>query len=141
MLYLSAPDDHFSSNCMQVRPFSFWWQFRASNLRINHKEFHQLNDRGQQPRPEWVKYKNTKYIKIKSDRHVRAQTSNIKHAKTKILNVCRVAVVFAQSIEACCQVENKDVVGAVPTIDAPTTSEWSTSLSPTKVQLILKAWW
>ena len=36
------------------------------------------------------------------------------------------AVVFAQYIEARCQVENEDVVGAAPTGDTPTTSEWST---------------
>ena len=34
--------------------------------------------------------------------------------------------VFAQYFEAGCQVENEDVVGAAPTGDAPTTSEWST---------------
>ena len=39
----------------------------------------------------------------------------------------RLVVVFAQSIEAMCLVENEDVVGAAPTGDAPTTSEWSTS--------------
>ena len=49
-----------------------------------------------------------------------------------------VAVVFAQSIEARCQVENEDVVGAAPTGDAPMTSERSTILLPTKVHLILK---
>ena len=32
------------------------------------------------------------------------------------------------------------VVGAAPTNDAPTTSEWSTSLLPTKVWLILEVW-
>ena len=36
------------------------------------------------------------------------------------------AVVFAQYIEARCSVENKDIVGAALTGDAPTTSEWST---------------
>ena len=36
----------------------------------------------------------------------------------------RLAVVFAQSNEARCYVENEDVVGAAPTGDAPTTSEW-----------------
>ena len=36
-------------------------------------------------------------------------------------------------IEARCQVEYEDVVGAVSTGDAPTTSEWSTVLLPTKV--------
>ena len=35
-------------------------------------------------------------------------------------------VVFVQYIDAKCQVENEDVVGAAPTGDAPTTSEWST---------------
>ena len=38
----------------------------------------------------------------------------------------RIAVVFAQFIEAKCWVENEDVVGAAPTGDAPTTSDWST---------------
>ena len=32
--------------------------------------------------------------------------------------------VFSQSVEARCYVENEDVVGAAPTGDAPTTSEW-----------------
>ena len=34
--------------------------------------------------------------------------------------------------------ENEDVVGAAPTGDAPTTSEGSTILLPTKVRLILE---
>ena len=46
-------------------------------------------------------------------------------------------MVFAQSIEARCQVEKEDVVGAAPTGDAPTTSELSTILLPTKERLIL----
>ena len=52
----------------------------------------------------------------------------------------RLAVVFAQSIEATCKVENEDVVGVSPVGDAPTTSEWSTILLPTKVWLILEVW-
>ena len=36
--------------------------------------------------------------------------------------------------------ENEDVVGAAPTGDAPTTSEWSTIKLPTKVHLILETW-
>ena len=49
------------------------------------------------------------------------------------------SVVFAQSIEArCWDVENEDVVGAAPTGGAPTTSELSTILLPTKVRLILE---
>ena len=42
---------------------------------------------------------------------------------------------FAKSIEAMCKVANDDVVGTAPVGDAPTTSEWSTILSPTKVLL------
>ena len=38
------------------------------------------------------------------------------------------------------QVDNEDVVGAAPTGDAPTTSELSTILLPTKVRLILETW-
>ena len=45
---------------------------------------------------------------------------------------------LAESLEARCQVENENVVGAAPTGDAPTTSEWSTILLPTKVRLILE---
>ena len=52
----------------------------------------------------------------------------------------RFAIVFVQSIEARCDVENEDVVGAAPTGDAPTTSEWSTIVLPTKVRLILEVW-
>ena len=48
------------------------------------------------------------------------------------------AAVFAESLEARCQVENEDVVGAAPTGDAPTTSEWLTILLPNYVQLILE---
>ena len=48
------------------------------------------------------------------------------------------AIVFGQSIEDRCEVENEDVVGAAPTGVAPTTSELSTILLPTKVRLILE---
>ena len=51
---------------------------------------------------------------------------------------CCLAAVFAESLEARSQVENEDVVGAASTGDAPTTSEWSTILLPTKVRLILE---
>ena len=50
------------------------------------------------------------------------------------------AVTFVQSIGAMYQVKNEDVVGAAQTDDAPITSEWSTSLLPTKVPLILEIW-
>ena len=66
------------------------------------------------------------------------QTSSIKVYKLKCISSW-FSVVFAQSIEAR-QVKNEDVVGAVPKGNAPTTSEWSTILLPTKVQLILEVW-
>ena len=47
------------------------------------------------------------------------------------------AVVFALSTE----VKNEDVVGAGPTGNAPNTAEWSTSLLPTKLLLVLQVWW
>ena len=50
----------------------------------------------------------------------------------------RLVYVFAQSIEAKYNVENEDVVGAAPTGDAPTTSEWSTILLPTMLRLVLE---
>ena len=48
------------------------------------------------------------------------------------------AVVFAQSIEVMCQVENEDGVGAAPKGGAPISSEWSSILLPDKVRLILE---
>ena len=50
-------------------------------------------------------------------------------------------VVFVQYIEAKYQLEIEDVIGAAPTGNALTTSEWSTIQLPTKVRLILETWW
>ena len=55
----------------------------------------------------------------------------------KRFSYCLVAF-FAETLEARFQVENEDVVGAAPTGDAPTTSEWSTIVLPTKVRFILE---
>ena len=72
------------------------------------------------------------------------QTSNIRHTKSQHLNVSRLVLQLTcpigQSIEARCEVENEDVVEATPTGDAPTTSECSTTLLPTKVWLIIEVW-
>ena len=51
----------------------------------------------------------------------------------KSLSYC-LAAVFAESFGARCWVRHENVV----VCDAPTTSEWSTILLPTKVQLILE---
>ena len=65
-------------------------------------------------------------------------TSNISRTKFHKINCFsyRLTVVFAQYTEARFKVENGDVIGATPTGDAPTPSEWSTCLLPIKLQLI-----
>ena len=70
----------------------------------------------------------------------RQMSNNIRRIKSKNINgfSSRPVVVFAQSTKDRCQVGNEDVVGAAPTGDASTTSEWSTISRPTKVILILK---
>ena len=54
--------------------------------------------------------------------------SNISCTKSLNLNVSRLGLqlVLRNFVEAMCWVVNEDVVGAAPTGDAPTTSEWST---------------
>ena len=71
------------------------------------------------------------------------QTSNITCSKSKNLNASRLVLQFTlpstlKSVEAGCYSEIEDVVGAAPTGDAPTTSEWSTILLPIKARPILK---
>ena len=66
------------------------------------------------------------------------QISNTRHIYPKLeCFTSRFVVVFAQSIEVKCLVDNEDAGGAAPTGDAPITSEWSTILLPNKVRLIL----
>ena len=68
------------------------------------------------------------------------QVSNIRRSKSPNLNISRLVLqlhVFAQSMKTRCKVENEDVVGVPPRGDAPTTSEWSTIVLPTKVRSIL----
>ena len=63
------------------------------------------------------------------------------HQIPQLKSLCtQLAVVFAQYIEAKFSVENEDVVGAAPTDDDPTTSEWSTISLPTQVRLTLETW-
>ena len=52
----------------------------------------------------------------------------------------RLVLPLSQSIKAMRSVDNEDVVGAAPTGDAPTTSEWSAMLLPHEVRLILENW-
>ena len=70
--------------------------------------------------------------------------SNLRYKSHQIQKVkCfsyRLAVVFAQSIEARRSVENDDVVGAATTGDAPTTSDWSTILVAIRMRLILEVY-
>ena len=63
------------------------------------------------------------------------QVSNTVRTKFQLLKDSRtscLAAIFAESLE----VENEDAIGAAPTSDAPTTSEWSTIVLPTNVRLI-----
>ena len=71
------------------------------------------------------------------------QISSIIHTKSKNLNVSH----FVQQLSllnplrpGVKSLKKEDVVRAVETGNAPTTSEWSTSLLPTKVHLILEVW-
>ena len=50
----------------------------------------------------------------------------------------RLAVVFAQIQWSQVFSQDEDVIGAAPTGDAPTTSEWSTISLASKVHLILE---
>ena len=54
--------------------------------------------------------------------------SNIRRTKSQDLNVSRLGLQLSlrNTVEAKRLAENGDVVGAAPTGDAPTTSEWST---------------
>ena len=67
---------------------------------------------------------------------------NTRRTNTQILNVSRLLLQLPlpNLFEARCYVENEDAVGAAPTGDAPTISEWSTILLPTKVSLISEVW-
>ena len=68
------------------------------------------------------------------------QFSNIRRTQSPNINVSRLVLQLSlpNLLKPWCQVENEDVVGAAPRGDAPTTSEWSTILLPTKARLILE---
>ena len=82
---------------------------------------------------------------LRNDRKCRHIPSDLYYKAHQISKLkcfsSHLAVVFAQSIEARGLVENEYVVGAVPTGNAATTSEWSASLLPTMLHLILEIWW
>ena len=73
-------------------------------------------------------------VTILTYRHIFIKYKAHQNPKLKYFS-SRLAVVFAQSIEARCEVENEDAVGAAATGDVPTTSERSTILLRTKVPL------
>ena len=66
--------------------------------------------------------------------------SNIRRTKSEKLSDCRLVLQLPLANPLKPGVENEDVVGAAPTGDAPTTSEWSTISLPTQVCLILEGW-
>ena len=66
--------------------------------------------------------------------------SNIRRPKSQNFNVSLLALwlFWPHPMKPC--VDNEDVVEAAPIGDAPTTSEWSKIVLPTKVCLILETW-
>ena len=77
-----------------------------------------------------------------SHRKMYCKTSNISRTEYQRFNVFRLIMqlFLPNPLKPGVQVEDEDVVGAAPTGDAPTTSEWSTILLPTKVRLKLEVW-
>ena len=73
-------------------------------------------------------YVNSSWPTVLYVQEIYRKIYNIRCTKSQKLKwfSSRLAVVFAQSIEARCQVENEDIIGAAPTGAAPTISEWST---------------
>ena len=71
------------------------------------------------------------------------QVSNIRCTKSQLLKDYRIVLRLSlpNPLKPDVKVESEDVVGAAPTGDAPTASEWSTILLPTKVRLILEVLW
>ena len=71
------------------------------------------------------------------------KTSNTSHTKSQSLNVSCIPVqLFSHNpLKPGVKLINEDVVGAAPTGDAPTTSELSTILLPTKVRLTVEVLW
>ena len=92
------------------------------------------------------------HMKIITDDSARTwlvSTFNIKRTKSQKLNICRLEVVLPYSLKpglsrewecSWSSVKNAYVVGTASTSGAPITSDWSTILLPTKMQLILKGW-
>ena len=56
------------------------------------------------------------------------QIFNLKRTQSQNIDVSRLVLQLFLLNPLKPGVENEDVVGAVPTVDAPTTSEWSTIL-------------
>ena len=70
--------------------------------------------------------------------HTYLKISNISHNKSPNLNVSRLVLQLPLPYPMKPSVENEDVIGAAPTGDAPTTSEWSIIWLPTKERVILE---
>ena len=69
------------------------------------------------------------------------QISNISRTKSQNLNVSRLVLELSLPNPLKPGVNNEDVVGAAPSGNASATSEWSTTLLPTCVCLILEILW
>ena len=80
------------------------------------------------------------YNDMGCENEIYRNVSNIRRTKSQHLNVSRLVLQLSLPNRLKPGVENEDVVGAAPTGDAPTISELSTILLPTKVRLILETW-
>ena len=71
-----------------------------------------------------------KALNLSENRKTYHQVSNIRCTKSQNLNVSRLVLqlLLLNPLEPGVKQENEDVVGAAPTGDASTTSEWSTIL-------------
>ena len=126
-------------SCAVVACAKICCDLMASNGVMARRNFYRISIAGKKTLVKWAPGSCvTKIIGLACSLAYR-QVSNIWRTKSQYLkrfSDCLVPV-FAESLEARCQVENEDVVGAAPTSNAPTTSEWSTISLPTKVCLII----
>ena len=78
---------------------------------------------------------NTSSYKVQNNHNHRNTFFYIR--RTKVL---KHKCFFAQFIESRCWIDNKDGVGAAPTDDAPTISQWSKSVLYTNSHISLEVW-
>ena len=124
----------FCSYSAQFTYHTLRWQFDSHNqvsllILWDGREMIELTSK----KNRWVLYEND---------HQYRQISNIKRTKSQNLNISPLVLPSCLPIHSSLALsqEWKDIIGATPTGDAPTTSQWSTIFMP-KVPLILQVLW